>query len=83
MDAQGDDRNALAPAAPAPVAPNRRGGERRAAVVDAEFRVIHPWRLWRRFRDGWWAIGPYLAYCTALWGLAALVAWLMDHGRAG
>lgn len=66
------------------VAPDQRGRGRRAPpVVDAEFKVIHPWRLWRGIRRAWWAIGPYLAYCTALWGLAALVAWLMDHGRAG
>jgi hypothetical protein len=83
MDTQGDDRRSLAPAAPEPVAPSRRDGGQRASVVDAEFKVIHPWRLWRACRDGWWAIGPYLLYCTALWGLAALVAWLMDRGRAG
>jgi len=29
------------------------------------------------------SLGPYLAYCTALWGLAALVGWLMDRGRTG
>ena len=53
-------------------------------VVDAEFRVLSPaWRLWRDLRDGWWALGPYLAYCTALWGLAALVGWLMDRARGG
>jgi hypothetical protein len=53
-------------------------------VVDAEFRVLPPiWRLWRALRDHWWALGPYLAYCTALWGLAALIAWLMDRGRPG
>ena len=58
--------------------------DRRAPpVVDADFRVVRPLRLWRGLRDGWWAIGPYLAYCAALWGLAALAAWLMDHGRAG
>jgi hypothetical protein len=53
-------------------------------VVDAEFRVVPPvWRMWRALRDNWWALGPYLAYCTGLWGLAALVAWLIDHGRRG
>jgi hypothetical protein len=53
-------------------------------VVDAEFRVLPPvWRLWRAVRDSWWALGPYLAYCTALWGLAALIGWLMDRGRPG
>jgi hypothetical protein len=53
-------------------------------VVDAEFRVLPPARrLWRAFRRSWWALGPYLAYCTGLWGLAALVGWLMDRGRGG
>jgi hypothetical protein len=53
-------------------------------VVDAEFRVLPPvWRLWRTFQASWWAIGPYLAYCTGLWGLAALVGWFLDRGRGG
>jgi hypothetical protein len=53
-------------------------------VVDAEFKVLGPvWRLWRGVRDSWWAIGPYLAYCTGLWGLAALVGWFLDRGRGG
>jgi hypothetical protein len=79
MDREGAEHTSLTA-----VPPDRRPQGRRAPpVVDAEFKVIHPWRLWRAFRDGWWAIGPYLAYCTALWGLAALVAWLMDRGRAG
>lgn len=62
------------------------GARRRGAppVVDAEFKVVSPvWGLWRAWRDSWWALGPYLAYCTALWGLAALVGWIMDRGRAG
>jgi hypothetical protein len=78
MDSEGGEHKSLVA-----TAPDRRGGERRAPVVDAEFKVIHPWRLWRALRRSWWAIGPYLAYCTALWGLAALVAWLMDQGRRG
>jgi hypothetical protein len=50
-------------------------------VVDAEFRVVSPvWDLWRRWRESWWALGPYLAYCTALWGLAALAGWVIDRG---
>lgn len=66
------------------VAEARARGRTAPPVVDAEFRVLPPaWRLWRAFRDSWWALGPYLAYCTALWGLAALVGWLMDHGRTG
>ena len=77
MDSEGAEHRSL-------VARARRAGGRRAPpVVDAEFRVVRPLRLWRGLRGGWWAIGPYLAYCTALWGLAALVAWLMDHGRTG
>jgi hypothetical protein len=53
-------------------------------VLDAEFRVVPaPWGLWRRWRESWWALGPYLAYCAALWGLAALVGWLIERGRVG
>ena len=79
MDSEGAEHRSLVA-----VEPDRRTRARRApSVVDAEFRVVRPLRLWRGLRNGWWAIGPYLAYCTALWGLAALVAWLMDHGRAG
>jgi len=72
-------------AANAPVAAGRRARKSGAPpVVDAEFRVLPPvWRLWRGFRRSWWAIGPYLAYCTGLWGLAALVGWFLDRGRGG
>lgn len=83
MDTDGAERERSASVVKAPVATDLRARAQRPPVVDAEFRVVHPWRLWRRFRDSWWALGPYLAYCTALWGLAALVAWLMDRGRAG
>jgi hypothetical protein len=78
MDTDGADQRHRALAANPPA-----GAKPSAPVVDADFKVIHPWRPWRRLRRGWWAIGPYLAYCTALWGLAALVAWLIDHSRAG
>ena len=74
MDSEGAEHKSLVAAEP------DRGAHR---VVDAEFKVVTPWRPWRGLRRGWWAIGPYLAYCTALWGLAALAAWLIDHGRAG
>jgi hypothetical protein len=51
-------------------------------IIDAEFRPVSPARrLWRAFRIHWWALGPYLAYCAALWGLAALVGWLIEKGR--
>lgn len=47
-------------------------------VVDAEFRVLPPVpRLWRLCREYGWALGPYLAYCAALWGLAALIGWVL------
>ena len=71
MDTDGAEPKASTAVTPAP------------AVVEGEYRVIHPWRLWRWCRNSWWALGPYLGYCTALWGLAALAAWLMDRGRAG
>ena len=72
------------PAVTTPVARQHARRPERPPVVDAEFRVLPPvWRLWREIRDAWWALGPYLAYCTALWGLAALVGWLMDRGRTG
>jgi hypothetical protein len=61
------------PAAVAPpVAP------RRPVVVDAEFRVLPSApRLWRLCREYWWALGPYLAYCAALWALVALISWVV------
>jgi hypothetical protein len=66
------------------VATSRGRGPGAPPVVDAEFKVLPPaWRLWRAFRRSWWALGPYLAYCTGLWGLAALIGWLLDHGRTG
>ncbi len=74
MDSEGDEHTSLVA-----VEPDRRG----PPVVDADFKVVTPSRLWRGLRRSWWAIGPYVAYCTALWGLAALVAWLMDHAGAG
>jgi hypothetical protein len=83
MDTDGAERGPSASVVKTPVAADGGRHGPPPPVVDAEFRVIHPWRLWRRFRDSWWALGPYLAYCTALWGLAALVGWLMDHARAG
>jgi hypothetical protein len=84
MDKEGTGQQPAASTALAPVAQDSGARARRPRVVDAEFRVLSPaWGLWRRFRDSWWALGPYLAYCTALWGLAALVGWLVDRGRAG
>jgi len=60
--------------------PRERGAE--PLIIDAEFRPVSPARLlWRAFRSHWWAVGPYLAYCAALWGLAALVGWLIEKGR--
>jgi hypothetical protein len=85
MDNEAPEPRSLTAPGAAPVAPDDRARRRRGPfVVDGEFRVLSPaWGLWRRFRDSWWALGPYLAYCTALWGLAALVGWLIDRGRAG
>ena len=86
VDDEGTEpRLPVATAAPLAPAPARRGGGTGPPpVLDAEFKVVPPaWAPWRRLRDSWWAIGPYLAYCTALWGLAALVGWLMDRGRGG
>ena len=83
MDSDRAEPRLSAPVANAPVVADAQAQARRPTVVDAEFKILHPWRLWRRFRDSWWALGPYLAYCTALWGLAALVAWLMDRSHAG
>ena len=83
MDTEGAEPTLSAPVANAPIVADTRASARQPAVVDAEFKVVHPWRLWRRLRDSWWALGPYLAYCATLWGLAALAAWLMDRSRAG
>lgn len=83
MDEQGaGTQGASGSAVPAPIVADGARRRRAPFVVDAEFRVLSPaWGLWRRFRDSWWVLGPYLAYCTALWGLAALVGWLIDRGR--
>ncbi|HEY4030429.1 MAG TPA: hypothetical protein VGM25_08805 [Caulobacteraceae bacterium] len=93
MDDEGSEQRAVAPAVPVtatPAAPpqsralQRRPRSRPPPVLDAEFRVVPPaWGLWRLCRDSWWALGPYLAYCTGLWGLAALLSWLIDHGKSG
>ncbi len=85
MDDDGAQRAPDAPAANPPAVVDWRARRPTGpAVVDAEFRVVPPiWLAWRRLKDHWWALGPYLAYCTALWGLAALVGWLMDRSRAG
>jgi len=49
-------------------------GRRRPLIFDAEFQVVPSApRLWRLCRDYWWALGPYLGYCAALWALAALI----------
>lgn len=65
----------VVPAAPPP--------EAEPLVIDAEFRALPTRaRLGRALRRYWWALGPYLAYCLGLWGLAALVAWLIDRARA-
>ena len=62
---------------PAPPEP-----EAEPLIIDAEFRALSPARgLWRRLRGRWWALGPYLAYCAATWGLAALIGWLVSKGR--
>ncbi|MGZ3275640.1 MAG: hypothetical protein ACXU82_10265 [Caulobacteraceae bacterium] len=80
MDDEGIEQR-LSPSAPIVPA----GGALRAPpVVDAEFKVVSPaGLLWRRCRDSWWAVGPYMAYCAALWGLAALVGWMVDRSRGG
>lgn len=86
MDEEATERQQpSASAAIAPVAAEGRArGRRPPPVVDAEFKVVSPiWDVWRRCRESWWALGPYLAYCTALWALAALVGWIMDRARAG
>jgi hypothetical protein len=77
MDDEGLEQRSLTSA---PMTPDSRA----RPVVDAEFRVVSPaGLLWRRCKDSWWALGPYLTYCTALWGLAALVGWLVDRSRGG
>ena len=77
-------RTSLTPANPLVETDRRARGAGPPPLVDAEFKVLPPvWRPWRALRDSWWAVGPYLAYCTALWGLAALVGWLMDRSRTG
>jgi hypothetical protein len=82
MHDDGAEPRSSAPAAKPPAVMDPRARTGPPPIVDAEFRVLSPaWRLWRELRDGWWALGPYLAYCTALWGIAALVAWLMERGR--
>ena len=82
MDGDETEQRPSLPAANSPASTDRRALG--PWVVDAEFRVLPPiWRLWRAVRDSWWALGPYLAYCTALWGLAALIGWLMDRERPG
>jgi hypothetical protein len=64
--------------APAP-SPDRRSGR---VIIDAEFRAVGPLgRAFRALRDHWWALGPYLFYCFALWALAALVWWIESARR--
>jgi hypothetical protein len=61
-----------------PPAINPPAMTRRPLVLDAEFRVLSPARgFLRQCREYWWALGPYLAYCAALWGLAALIGWVV------
>lgn len=68
------------PQAPGPGPSRGRQGGR--TVVDAEFRVVPPLpRLWLWLKRNWWALGPYVAYCAALWAAAAAAAFLYG-GRA-
>lgn len=53
----------------------RSDAARESAPIDGQFRVV--WAPWRRVRLYWWALGPYLAYCAILWGLAALAGWAL------
>lgn len=43
--------------------------------IDVKFRVL--WAPMQWLRAYWWAIGAYLAYCAAIWGLALLAGWVL------
>lgn len=51
-----------------------RSNARAGSPIDADYKVL--WAPWRRLHSWWWALGPYLAYCAVLWGLAALLGWV-------
>ena len=48
------------------------------STMDAEYVLLRTERAGVRLRlqQLWWAVGPYLAYCSILWGAAALIGWL-------
>jgi hypothetical protein len=43
--------------------------------MDARFRVL--WAPMQWLRAYWWAIGAYIGYCAAIWGLALLAGWVL------
>jgi hypothetical protein len=53
----------------------RLGGDPAREPIDAKFRVL--WAPLQWLRAYWWAIGAYLAYCAAIWALAALAGWVL------
>jgi hypothetical protein len=70
----GDDaEHSNVPATPALPAVSLPGRAR--DVIDARFRVL--WRPLQWLRAYWWAIGAYAVYCAVIWGVAALVGWVL------